>query len=276
MATDTLMIGNGIKKRVIQTGTGTSVNLADRVKVHYEGYVDSSGECFDSTRALDAPLEFIVGEGKVLPSFDKAIQSMHVGEHAEIWIDGNHAYGKQGRPPTIPANAALRFDVTLLSASQSENSPAKILDSVMTLKATGNVLYQDGQVSDALKQYDKAKTLAYKFVGGSPEQQRQLDDTLVSIMANMAACCLKAQDWPQCIIHCEAVLEKDPAHVKSYYRLGQAHLQTKAFEDAMQSVQRGLKCAPSDPSLLALSAQIDRRRAEWNSSNKKKFKSLFG
>jgi FK506-binding protein 4/5 len=40
---------------------------------------------------------------------------MKKGEQAVFTIAAEHAYGENGSPPTIPANATLKFDVELIS-----------------------------------------------------------------------------------------------------------------------------------------------------------------
>jgi len=61
------------------------------------------------------PLVVKVGVGKLIAGWDAAIMSMSVGEQATIQIPAEHAYGKKGRPPTIPPNADLVFSVELLN-----------------------------------------------------------------------------------------------------------------------------------------------------------------
>lgn len=69
----------------------------------------------DSSRARKAPLEFRVGLGHVVPGLDLAITRMSRGQRAKITVPARLAYGARGYPPIIPPNAALVFDVELVS-----------------------------------------------------------------------------------------------------------------------------------------------------------------
>jgi peptidylprolyl isomerase len=51
----------------------------DTVRVHYTGTLTDGTE-FDSSRDRD-PLEFKLGEGSVIPGFEKAVEGMAYGEH---------------------------------------------------------------------------------------------------------------------------------------------------------------------------------------------------
>ena len=63
----------------------------DRVKVHYTGKLEN-GEVFDSSRDRQ-PLEFTVGEGNVIPGFEKAVLDMEIGEQKSVEIPPEEAYG---------------------------------------------------------------------------------------------------------------------------------------------------------------------------------------
>lgn len=71
------------------------IEQEDKVKVDYEGKLDS-GETFDSTtRAGEShPLEFSVGGGQIIPAFEEAIKGMKEGEEKSFTIKPADAYGQ--------------------------------------------------------------------------------------------------------------------------------------------------------------------------------------
>ena len=62
------------------------------VSVHYTGTLDS-GDVFDSSRERE-PLEFTVGNGQVIPGFDRAVEGLAVGESRKVRLDPGEAYGE--------------------------------------------------------------------------------------------------------------------------------------------------------------------------------------
>lgn len=63
----------------------------DTVHVHYTGRLED-GTVFDSSEGRD-PIEFTLGEGKVIPGFEKAVEGLEVGEKADARLDPEQAYG---------------------------------------------------------------------------------------------------------------------------------------------------------------------------------------
>jgi peptidylprolyl isomerase len=63
----------------------------DRVRVHYTGRLDD-GTIFDSSKNRE-PLEFVIGEGEIIPAFEEAVVGMHEGEKKTILIPSDQAYG---------------------------------------------------------------------------------------------------------------------------------------------------------------------------------------
>jgi peptidylprolyl isomerase len=69
------------------------IKEGDTVKVHYTGKI-ADGTVFDSSKDRE-PLEFTIGEGKLIPGFEKAVVGMEVGESNTITIPSGEAYGEK-------------------------------------------------------------------------------------------------------------------------------------------------------------------------------------
>lgn len=65
--------------------------LGDRVRVHYRGSLTDGTE-FDSSFDGE-PLEFMLGEGMVIPGFENAIVGMAEGQTKTVTIPPDEAYG---------------------------------------------------------------------------------------------------------------------------------------------------------------------------------------
>ena len=64
----------------------------DTVKVHYTGTLED-GEVFDTSKDKE-PLEFQLGQGQLIPGFEKAVEGMEVGESTTVEIPSDEAYGE--------------------------------------------------------------------------------------------------------------------------------------------------------------------------------------
>ena len=69
----------------------TKAKTGDRVKVHFEGYLDD-GTVFGSSMD-DEPFEFTIGEKNMLPGFEKAVIGMQKGVTKTITLPPEEAYG---------------------------------------------------------------------------------------------------------------------------------------------------------------------------------------
>ncbi len=71
----------------------STAKQGDTVKIHYTGKLDD-GTVFDSSEGRD-PLSFTIGEGEVIPGFERAAEGMQVGETKETRLDVGDAYGER-------------------------------------------------------------------------------------------------------------------------------------------------------------------------------------
>lgn len=69
----------------------SQVKNGDTVKVHYTGTL-ADGTVFDSSLERE-PLEFTLGEGQLIPGFEKTVLGMSAGESRTVTIPAEEAYG---------------------------------------------------------------------------------------------------------------------------------------------------------------------------------------
>jgi peptidylprolyl isomerase len=94
-------------------GDGPKVRDESLVTFDYLGQVWGSKEVFDESYS-SAPRTFPVGVGGLIEAWDEAIVGANRGSRLLIIAPPDVAYGEQGSPPSIPADATLAFVVDVL------------------------------------------------------------------------------------------------------------------------------------------------------------------
>lgn len=107
---------SGIYYVVHKLGSGAAAEKGKKATVNYTGSL-LDGTVFDSN--VDpkfnhvSPFTFNVGAGNVIKGWDAMLPLMKKGQKVTVYIPSGMAYGPQARPPHIPANGILRFDIEL-------------------------------------------------------------------------------------------------------------------------------------------------------------------
>jgi peptidylprolyl isomerase len=102
----------------IVPGTGPVAKQGNTVSVQYVGSSWSNGSEFDASWDKGQPFSFPLGQGQVIPGWDKGVAGMKVGGRRLLIIPPALGYGTQGSPPKIAANETLAFVVDLESVKQ--------------------------------------------------------------------------------------------------------------------------------------------------------------
>ncbi|WP_440223327.1 FKBP-type peptidyl-prolyl cis-trans isomerase [Dokdonella sp. MW10] len=104
---------SGVQYRVIEEGNGKQVTATAEATVHYRGSLTDGLE-FDSSFARGEPVKFKVNE--VIKGWQEVLPRMKVGDHWQVFIPADLAYGERGQPPRIGPNEALVFDLKIIDS----------------------------------------------------------------------------------------------------------------------------------------------------------------
>lgn len=105
-------LASGVQYKVLDQGSGgPSPTVDSQVTLRYRGaFLD--GTVFNSTEDRGKPVVFPVRY--MIPGWRDVITRMHVGDHWQVFVPPDQAYGIQGNLPRIGPNEALVFDIRLL------------------------------------------------------------------------------------------------------------------------------------------------------------------
>ncbi|MEP0265609.1 peptidylprolyl isomerase [Dokdonia sp.] len=105
---------SGLRYQIIQKADGAKPTAGQIVSVHYKGQLPD-GTVFDSSYKRNAPIDFPIGQGQVIPGWDEGIMLLGVGDKARLVIPSDLGYGSRGAGGVIPPDATLIFDVELVA-----------------------------------------------------------------------------------------------------------------------------------------------------------------
>ncbi|KAG0001377.1 cytochrome P450 monooxygenase 9 [Modicella reniformis] len=263
-------------KKILREGEGDTPIHKANVNVHYVGTLFNNGDKFDSSRDRNSPFNFKLGIGQVIKGWDEGVETMKVGELAELVCSPEYAYGENGSPPNIPANSTLKFEVELLGFQESADNPTAKLALAKKKKDQGNASFKNGDNESAAHAYKEGADLLKEMHGATKEQLEESEPLQVALLANLAQAYLKLNENFKAAEACQQALKLQPDHVKVTYRLAQAYLGQSEFENAKKTIQRGLEIAPGDASFTSLQSAITTKEAAFKKKEKAMYSKMFG
>jgi FKBP-type peptidyl-prolyl cis-trans isomerase len=120
---------SGLQYKMLKAGDGKKPTIDDTVVCHYRGTLIDGTE-FDSSYKRDKPATLAVK--KVVKGWAEALQLMPAGSKWQLFIPSTLAYGERGAGNSIGPNAALIFEVELISIQEASGSEVLKSQSVNT------------------------------------------------------------------------------------------------------------------------------------------------
>jgi peptidylprolyl isomerase len=122
----------------------TEAKQGDTVKVHYKGTL-TDGTVFDSTYEQE-PLEFTIGEGKIIPGFEESVVGMEEGQTKDVSVAPEQAYGdynengvvnfpRENLPEDINPELGMTLQMTTPEEQTVYVTVTEIEDETITLDA---------------------------------------------------------------------------------------------------------------------------------------------
>jgi FKBP-type peptidyl-prolyl cis-trans isomerase len=115
---EVVTLPSGLQYRILKAGVGKKPTVNDTVVCNYKGSLIDGTE-FDSSYKRGMPETFAVSE--VIKGWTEALLLMPVGSKWQLFVPATLAYGEDGAGREVGPNAALIFEVELLSIRGPED-----------------------------------------------------------------------------------------------------------------------------------------------------------
>ncbi|XP_041819143.1 peptidyl-prolyl cis-trans isomerase FKBP5 isoform X2 [Chelmon rostratus] len=267
----------GILRRIKVKGDGyNNPNDGASVDVHLKG--SCGGRLFDCR-----DVSFIVGEAedKGVPlGVDRAMDKMQKGECCILYLKPKYGFGSEGKPEhKIGPDKDITYEVTLKDFKRAKESWEmdlnEKLDLAVGVKRKGNQYFKAGRHCQAVIQYQRIVSWLEMECGSDREQQKRIQDFILTSHLNLALCFLRIKEFSQVVENCNKVIELDESNEKALYRRGEARLLRNEFSLALADFQRVLQVNPSNRAARAQISICLSKIKEHHEQDKKTYANMF-
>jgi FKBP-type peptidyl-prolyl cis-trans isomerase len=112
---------------VVTNATAAPATVGKNVSILYTGrLLDGTVFLSSAQNNNNLPTSFVLGNSQVIGGLQEGVSLMHLGDKATLLIPSALAFGPKGNPPSVPANAVVRFDVELVDLNYAITDEAII------------------------------------------------------------------------------------------------------------------------------------------------------
>lgn len=110
-----ITLPSGVQYEDLVVGSGPDAQAGQTVNCHATGWLVDGTKFWSSHDGANQPVDFTLRNPGVIQGWVDGVPGMKPGGKRKLWIPSKLAYGPQGRPPRIPPNSDLVFEIELIA-----------------------------------------------------------------------------------------------------------------------------------------------------------------
>lgn len=150
------------------------------------------------------------------------------------------------------------------------------IEAAEVIRKRGNEFFKEKDYERAVNKYRKALRYLDTGLAETVEEEDKVMQSRIPCLTNRAVCNLKLKRYRKVVEDCSVVIANDPNNAKAYSRRGQAFMELKEFDDSKKDLTRAKELAPQDPAVQRAWKLLAKRKAEYESKQRKAYSKMFG
>tara|TARA_Y100000741_G_scaffold181363_1_gene137835 strand:- start:72 stop:1040 length:969 start_codon:yes stop_codon:yes gene_type:complete len=227
-------------KYILKYGTDELPKKGEIIKAHYIGKLLDNTK-FDSSYNRNKPIDFVLGENKVIKMWELAFASMKKGEKAIIIGSSDYGYGINGSPPIIPSDASLHFELELIDFKTQQKDILKMsydekIEKMMEYKNKGIISFNNKDICDASNNFIKS----LEYLCDEKHEEK------INILNNLSICMGKLNDWNNSLIYSMDAFKINNSNIKVLYRVALSYFELKEYDKCIEICKMSIELENSN------------------------------
>jgi len=266
--------------------------VVKRIRTIGEGYdtpndgsmVEVDLKCWCEDKEVDSrSIEFELGEGldkNIPPGAELGLEKMKKGEVASVVLSSRYGFGSKGcKELGVPANASLRYELTLKTFEKSKESwqldADQKVEQAKIFKDKGTKFFKGGKYEIASSRYNKVIDFLEHEISLKGEAEDERKELLQAGRLNLALCKLKLGDWINARNMCSKVIEENSGLAKAYFRRGEAFYLLNDWENAKADFEKTVELDQANKAAKNKVIMCEQQVKVYKEKEKKTFANMF-